>query len=146
MLRAGTQTHTKEQEHMRTTGWVTAGIMTVALTGTALAHHAMEYIEMESYTTARRGESVLHLHYDYMVDDAHWAIGAKTPVSSDPHGIAAGIEVMGSFDEPADNWSVLPGVYMPLGAPNITLKSGLEFGEADGADTTRANVTLLYRF
>jgi len=245
------------------------------LVGSASAHHAMEYIEMESYTTARKGESVFHLHYDYMVDDQDapaldhweftpgisygildrlmldvhthfakfgidhvvdeqrenygtngpspfmeaaaasvqyrviegwivdiavagtlevpfgrsarllgstdnvyagmlivgkefgehgnvtlnlgheeegeesdttWALGIKTPISADPHGIAAGIEVMGSFEDTADNWSVLPGVYMPLGAKNIVLKSGLEFGKADGADAMRANVTLMYRF
>jgi hypothetical protein len=38
----------------------------------------MEYVELESYSTARRGEFVFHLHYDYMVDDKdnpkldHW--------------------------------------------------------------------------
>jgi hypothetical protein len=245
------------------------------LAGSAMAHHAMEYIEMESYSTAKRGESVLHLHYDYMVDDADnpdldhweftpgisygitdrmmldvhthfagfgidhiadeeraqyepngpspfmeavagsvqyrvvedwlldiavvgtievpfnraetllgsednvyagmliigkdfgehsnitlnlgyeeegdesdtsWALGVKTPISADPHGIAAGIELMGSFEDTGDNWSILPGVYMPLGSRNITLKSGLEFGKADGADAMRANVTLMYRF
>jgi hypothetical protein len=42
------------------------------------AHHAMEYIEMESYSTAFKGEFVFHLHFDYMVDDQmnpsldHW--------------------------------------------------------------------------
>ena len=41
---------------------------------------------------------------------------------------------MGSLEEPGDNWSALPGVYMPPGARNITLKSGLEFGRSDGAD------------
>ncbi len=243
--------------------------------GVASAHHAMEYIEMESYSTAKRGERVLHLHYDYMADDRDnpdldhweftpglsygitarlmadvhthfaqfgpdhivdserqnfepngpspfmeavaaslqyrlvedwlldlavvgtvevpfsraekllgsednvyavlliigktfgehsnvtlnlgyeeegeeddisWALGVKTPLSADPHGIAAGVEVMGSFEDAADNWSVLPGVYMPLGADNVTLKSGLEFGESDGADAMRANLTLMYRF
>jgi hypothetical protein len=79
-------------------------------------------------------------------DDFHWAIGAKTPLTADEHGIAAGIEFMGSFEDTSDNWSVLPGLYMPLGAPNITLKTGLEFGKEDAADTTRANVTLMYRF
>lgn len=242
---------------------------------TVFAHHAMEYIEMESYTTAKKAECVFHLHYDYMADDKDnpdadhweltpgisygitdrlmldihthfanfgidhivdeeranyepngpspfmeaaagslqfrvtegwildiavagtvevpfsrsekllgsednvyagmliigkdlgehsnitlnfgyeeegdeddttWAVGMKTPISADPHGIAAGVEVMGSFDDTADNWSILPGVYMPLGAPNITLKTGLEFGEGDGADTMRANVTLMYKF
>ncbi len=253
-------------------------ILTVCLgllAGSVMAHHAMEYIEMESYTTARRGESVLHLHYDYMVDDndnpnldhweftpgisygildslmldvhAHfagfgldhivdeernrfepdgpspfmeaaaaslqyrvvenrlldialvgtlevpfsradellgsednvyagmlilgkdfgehsnvtlnfayeqegdendttWALGMKTPISADPHGIAAGVELMGSFEDTVDNWSVLPGVYMPIGDENIILKSGLEFGKSDGANAMRANVTMMYRF
>ncbi len=245
------------------------------LAGSALAHHAMEYIEMESYSTAKRGESVLHLHYDYMVDDRDnpnldhweftpgisygvtdrlmldihthfagfgidhivdeerenyepngpspfmeavagslqyrviedwivdiamvgtievpfhraeqllgsednvyagmlivgkdfgehrnitlnlgyeeegdesdttWALGVKTPISAAPHGIATGIELMGSFEDTGDNWSIIPGIYMPLGNQNITLKTGLEFGKSDGADAMRANVTLMYKF
>jgi len=79
-------------------------------------------------------------------DEMCWALGVKTPISDDPHGIAAGVEFMGNTEDPGDNWSVLPGVYMPLGAPNITLKTGLELGEGAGADTRRANVTLMYRF
>jgi len=249
-----------------------AGLLVV---GSAFAHHAMEYIEMESYTTAKRGECVFHLHYDYMVDDKDnpdldhweftpgisygildrlmldvhthfakfgidhivdeerenyepngpspfmeavagslqyrviedwlvniavvgtvevpfsrserllgsednvyagmlimgkdfgehsnitlnlgyeeegdenettWGLGVKTPISADPHGIAAGIEVRGSFEDTEDNWSILPGVYAPLGDQNITLKTGLEFGESDGADSMRANVTMMYKF
>ena len=245
------------------------------LAGNVFAHHAMEYIEMESYTTAKRGECVFHLHFDYMVDDEDnpdldhweftpgisygimdrlmldihthfakfgidhivdeerlnyepdgpspfmeavagslqyrviedwlvdialagtiempfsraekllgsednvyagmliigkdfgehsnitlnlgyeeegdendttWALGVKTPISADPHGIAAGIVVIGSFDDTSDNWSVLPGVYAPLGGQNITLKTGVEFGESDGADSIRANVALMYKF
>ncbi|MCP4134403.1 MAG: hypothetical protein GY754_25750 [bacterium] len=44
------------------------------------AHHAMEYIKMESYSTAKKGEFVAHLHYDYKVDNNkdpsldHWEI------------------------------------------------------------------------
>lgn len=248
-------------------------VVGLLVAGTVCGHHAMEYIEMESYATARAGEYVFHLHYDYMVDnhddpaedhwectpglsvgitdrvmldvhthfakfgsahiveserakyesggpspfmeaaaaslqvrvvqdrlvdiavigtievpfgraemllgsednvyagmlvlgrdfgahgnvtvnlgyeqegnetDTTWALGVKSPISSDPHGIAAGIELMGSFS--GDNWSVLPGVYMPLGVPNIVVKTGFEFGEADGAATTRANVTMMVRF
>ncbi len=43
-----------------------------------LSHHAMEFIELESYNTASKGEVVFHLHFDYMVDDKnnpdldHW--------------------------------------------------------------------------
>lgn len=246
-----------------------------AVAVSASAHHAMEYIEMESYATARRGASVLHLHYDYFVDDrdnpdldhweftpgisygiterlmadvhAHfagfgidhivadqraryasngpspfveaaaaslqyrlvadgrldvavvvgmevpfhraefllgcednvysgmlivgrtfgehsnltlnlgyeeegdedettWALGFKTPVSADPHGIAAGVEVRGALEDTGDNWSVLPGVYMPIASRHITLKTGLEFGQQDGADARRANITLMSRF
>jgi hypothetical protein len=241
----------------------------------ASAHHAMEYIEMESYSTARAGEFVFHLHYDYMADNTsnpredhweltpglsygvvnrlmfdihthfakfgsdlviedkredyqpfgtspmmeafatslqyrvtegwvldvaivgtlevpfqqaedllgsedlvyqgllivgrdfgehsnitfnlgrekegdeagtHWALGVKTPISADPHGIAAGVEFLASTEDVEDNWSVLPGVYMPLGARNIVLKTGIELGEGGGANTRRANLTLMYRF
>lgn len=244
---------------------------------TVFAHHAMEYIEMESYTTAKRGECTFHVHYDYMVDDVDnpkadhweftpglsygitdrlmfdvhthfakfgedhiveeeqenylstgsspfmeaaaatlqyrvtegspveiaisgtievpfdraddllgsednvyagklilsrdfgehgnicvnltyekegdedgtgWALGIKAPISADPHGIAAGIEVMSDFE--GEVWSVLPGVYAPLG-DGIVFKTGLEFGqEEDGdgntADTLRTSVSLMYKF
>ncbi len=245
-----------------------------ALIGSAHAHHALEYVEMESATTASRGEKVLHLHYDYMVDDrdnpdldhweftpgisygitdrlmfdvhthfagfgidhivddvradyepdgpspfmeavagslqyslvqdwlvdiavsamievpfnraetllgstdnvyggmliigrefgehsnltlnfgyeeegdesdTRWAIGLKTPLSDDPHGISGGVEVMGSFEDTGDNWSILPGIYMPVGN-RVILKTGLEFGKEDGADSRRANVTLMTSF
>ena len=262
---------------MRTFSITGLAAVVVALlpAGNAWAHHAMEYIEMESYTTARQGEVVFHLHYDHMVDDADnpgldhweltpgfsygimdrlmfdihthfakfgsdhvvsdppadfgetgpspfmeavaaslqyrategmivdaavsgtvevpfgrsedvlgsednvyagllilgrdfeghrnitvnlgyekegeedgfsWGLAAKTPISAETHGIAAGVELMGSFEEPGDNWSVMPGVYMPLGAQNITMKTGLELGKSDGADAVRANLTLMYRF
>ncbi|MCX7591573.1 MAG: hypothetical protein N2255_08100, partial [Kiritimatiellae bacterium] len=249
----------------------------LGLAGTlAWGHHAMEYIEMESYSTARRGEAVFHLHYDYLVEDsdnprldhweftpglsygltdwlmadvhthfakfgpehvveewraqfepdgpspfmeatavalqgrlpdtlpvhvavaltweipfhraervlgsedhlyagtlilsrdfgAHgnvcanityeregdadtwaWALGVKTPISRDPHGIAAGVEVMGDFE--GDRWSALPGVYAPI-SETIIMKTGLEIGrarnDAKWCETLRANVTLMYRF
>ena len=233
------------------------------------SHHAMEYIELESYPTARKGEFVFHLHYDYFVEDKdnpkldhweftpgisygildrlmfdfhthfskfglehvveekkaeyepfgpspfmeaaafslqyrftegwfiniagvltyelpyqrsrdlldgkevykatlvlakdfglhsnttlnltygkdgeeeikEWGFGIKTPISQDPHGIAAGVELIGDFD---GNISVLPGVYAPLGAENIIFKTGLEFGK--DLNSMRANVTLMYRF
>ena len=261
------------KKHM--TAATAALLLSLLTAGSAYAHHAMEYIEMESYTTARHGEVVYHLHYDYMVDDADnpgldhweltpgfsygimdrlmfdihthfakfgtdhvvparqadfgatgpspfmeavasslqyrvteglpvnvavsatierpfgrsedvlgsednvyagllilgkdfeghrnvtanlgyekegdedglsWGLGAKTPISPESHSIAAGIELMGSFEDAGDNWSVMPGVYMPLGAQNITLKTGLELGKSDGADAMRANLTLMYRF
>jgi hypothetical protein len=263
----------------RNTALLIVILVGLAAGGSAWGHHAMEYIEMESYSTARQGEFVFHLHYDYMVDNADnpgedhweltpglsygiadrlmvdvhthfakfgpdlvvedviaadslgkydsgtspmleaiatslqyrvtedwfldiavvgtvevpfskaedllgsddlvyeglliagldfgehsnitlnvayeregdddaasWAVGAKMPISDDPHGIAAGVEVMGQAEEVGDNWSVLPGAYMPLGAPNVILKTGLEFGKGNGQDTRRANVTLIYRF
>lgn len=42
------------------------------------AHHAMEFIDLEGYSTAHKGEWIIHFHYDYMVEDAdnprldHW--------------------------------------------------------------------------
>lgn len=61
----------------------------------ALAHHALEFIELESYTTARKGERVARLHYDYMSEDQndpqqdHWEL---TP------GLAYGITDRLMFD------------------------------------------------
>lgn len=262
---------------MQQRGWIAAVVAAGVIAGGAQAHHAMEYIEMESYSTARRGEKVLHLHYDYMVDDADnprldhweftpgmsygitdrlmvdvhghyagfgadhviderraefepdgpspfleaaavvlqarlteggpvdvavsgtweipfsraedllgsedmvyagtlilgrtfgehgnvtanfnyeaegdedewtWALGVKNPISADPHGIAAGVEVMGDFEGTA--WTVMPGVYAPI-SETIILKTGIALGqEQDDEDrwvnTSRANVSLMYRF
>jgi hypothetical protein len=52
----------------------------LACAGSVRAHHALEYIELESSTTTRKGEGVFHLLYDYMVDDEdeprldHWEL------------------------------------------------------------------------
>jgi hypothetical protein len=251
---------------------ICAAVIGYLLCGDGMAHHAMEYIDMESYTTARKGEFNLHIHYDYMVEqkdnprtdhweftpglsyglsgrlmaDVHthfakfgndllvqdeqdrfaptgpspfleavafslqlrltgnspvdvavagvyelpfersktlldgqevfegviiasrdmgehrnvcmnltfgkdgdedikeWAIGAKLPVSPDPHGVAAGLEILGSFEEIEESYSILPGVYIPVSGENVILKSGLEFGK--NLDSMRANVTFMYSF
>lgn len=53
-------------------------ITLLVMVGPLFGHHAMEYIEMESYRTAKLGEFVLHIHFDYMVEDKndstldHW--------------------------------------------------------------------------
>ena len=271
------QTQVKNMKRSKMRKIFLTGIAGLLVAGSAFAHHAMEYIEMESYTTAAKGESVLHIHYDYMVDDKDnsdldhweftpglsygitdrlmvdvhthfakfgighvvdeqveayepdgpspfmeaiaaalqyrltegsivdigiagtvefpfsraedllgsednvyaatlivskdfrqhgnvclniiqefegsehetaWALGMKNPISDDPHGIAAGVEVMGDFE--GDRWSILPGVYAPLGDEGTILKTGLEFGQekddSGTADTMRASVSLMYRF
>ncbi|MEN8153197.1 MAG: hypothetical protein ABFR75_04180 [Acidobacteriota bacterium] len=240
----------------------------VFISTTLFSHHAMEYIEMESYNTPFKGEFVFHLHFDYMVEnkmnpnldhweftpgisfgitdrlmfDAHthfakfgkdhltcadtdifgpmgpspfmeavafslqyrltkglpvniavaglfetpfsrsrelldgknvlegilivnyefaehsnitlnikhgidgnekfseWALGVKTPLSSNPIGIAGGIEVFGDFN---GDLSILAGIYFPLGSENIIFKTGLQFG---GEGSRRANSTMMYRF
>lgn len=234
-----------------------------------LAHHAMEYIEMESYSTARSGQKIFHVHYDYLVDnyansaedhweytpglsfgitnrlmvDAHthfakfgidhivndqqanftsqgpspfmeavafavqyrltegsfidvaiggvyeepfqrsrdlldgqrgfegililsrglgargsicanfrlgrsgeetvseWALGVRNPLTEDAHGIVAGVELLGDMN---GNWSLLPGVYFPLGDQNIVFKTGLELGK--DMNSIRANATLMVIF
>lgn len=46
--------------------------------GSVHAHHAMEFIDLEGYTTPSAGMAILHLHHDYMIDDRenpgldHW--------------------------------------------------------------------------
>ena len=81
-------------------------------------------------------------------DEWGWALGVKNPISADPHGIAAGVELMGDFE--GHRWSVLPGIYAPV-SETIILKTGFEFGrekteDGEWADTLRANLTMMYRF
>ena len=250
------------------TKYLILAVFTLAAPG--FAHHAMEYIRIESYTTAMRGQFVLHLHYDHMVEDKNnpyldhseftpglsygitsrlmidghfhvakfgmdhvlpefqdqyapqgpspfveaaafalqyrltegwpvdiavavvyeipfnrskelldgqqviegllilsktfsnhaniclnlkygkdgdetvqeWGLGFKTPLTSQSHGISAGIEILGDFK--SGDISVMPGVYMPLGAENIILKTGVEFGVNN--DSLKVNGSLMYLF
>lgn len=71
-----------------------------------------------------------------------FSVGAKTPITRDPHGISAGFEL--SFEDIGDipnTWSILPGVYAPIGE-NVIFKTGLQFGKI----SLRTHVSLLYRF
>lgn len=72
-------------------------IAATLLAGSTWAHHAMEYIELESYQTNRRGESLIYLQYDYMVPDGDepgldrweitpgWAYGLTDKLMFDIH-------------------------------------------------------------
>ena len=236
-----------------------------------LAHHALEYISLESATIARFGEAVFHLHYDYMIDDVddpqkdHWevtpglaygllpgvmadvhthfaqfgnhliaaekqssyapggpspflealaasvqfsiptgtnfktgaaltyefpfqrsrdlldgeevfagtiilsrelaqhrnltvnysrikdgdsvfsegGIGIRSPLTADEHGVAAGLEFLAANEGGSTSWTVLPGIYLPIGYQSI-LKTGLEFDE-DG-NATHLNLTFMTSF
>jgi hypothetical protein len=72
-----------------------------------------------------------------------YALGVKEALTGNAHGIAAGVEVLGDFEELADSWSVLPGIYVPL-CEQTLMKTGLEIGKDQ--DYTRLNVTLMHRF
>lgn len=76
-------------------------------------------------------------------DTQHWGIGIRESLTGQAHGTAAGIEVLGDFEDAEDSWSVLPGIYIPLNEQTI-LKTGFEVGK--DADYTRANITLMHRF
>lgn len=58
--------------------------------------------------------------------EGFWGMGAKAPLSADPHGVAGGIEVHGDFD--GDEWKVVPGLYVPL-ANEMQWKVGFSFGQ-----------------
>ncbi|MCK5599956.1 hypothetical protein KAI78_10055 [bacterium] len=105
-------------------------------------------------------EGILSLGYDfgthsnitinvkYGVDDgdsfSEWGLGFKMPLTADGHGISAGIEFMGDFEDINNSWSVLPGIYLPLGDEYTIFKTGLQMGK--DLDTMRVNATLLYTF
>lgn len=44
-------------------------VTVLMLQGFSLAHHSREYIELEGYSTAKQGQSVIYTHYDYFVPD-----------------------------------------------------------------------------
>lgn len=69
-----------------------------------------------------------------------WAFGIKTPLSSDPHGIAGGIEILGDYE---GSLFFLPGIYFPI--ETAIIKTGIGFGNSK-ATSLRANLTLMYRF
>ncbi len=103
-----------------------------------------------SYEFGAHGNACANLNYEREGDEDEWsgALGIKNTISADPHGIAAGIELMGDFN--GHRWSLLPGLYAPI-SETITLKTGIELGqekddEGHWAETVRANVTLQYRF
>lgn len=69
-----------------------------------------------------------------------WGFGIKNPLSSDPHGISGGIEIIGDYE---GSLFFLPGVYFPI--ENSIIKAGIGFGNKK-ATNLRANITLMYAF
>ncbi len=87
-----------------------------------------------------------NLTYEHEGSEGAWeyALAFKTPISADPHGIAAGIELLGDLEDIDRSWSVLPGVYIPIGSPQTILKAGVELSK--NLESTRAAVMLMHRF
>lgn len=91
------------------------------------------------------GNVTLNLTYgeEGSEDYQEYALGVRNALTDDPHGVAAGLEILGDLEEIEDAWSLLPGIYFPLNEQTL-LKTGLEIG--NGQDYTRANVTLMHKF
>lgn len=91
------------------------------------------------------GNVTLNLTYGEEGGDDYqdYALGVRNALTDDPHGVAAGLEILGDLEEIEDAWSVLPGIYFPLNEQTL-MKTGLEIG--NGQDYTRANITLMHRF
>lgn len=98
------------------------------------------------HTFGRHGSLTLNLMCELEDGEEEWSygLGIKNPISADPHGIAAGIEWLGEFDDFEDSWSIVPGLYFPLGTPDTIFKVGAEIGS--NMDYTRARFSLLYNF
>lgn len=76
--------------------------------------------------------------------DFEYALGIRTPLSADAHGVAAGIELLGDFDDFENSWSVLPGIYIPFGDPSTVFKTGFEMGK--NMEHTRYHFSVMYQF
>jgi len=86
---------------------------------------------------------LVNLHLEKDGDDvgAGWGLGLRSPLTSNAHGIAAGLEFLGDFE---GSYSILPGVYFPLGMQDLVFKTGLEFVPGEGV--MRSNLTLMVQF
>lgn len=73
-----------------------------------------------------------------------FALGVRTPISYDPHGVAISVEFLGEIEEGKINWFVLPGLSFPLGSESTIFRSGLGFGE--NMNNMRTNITIIHRF
>lgn len=89
----------------------------------------------------------LGLETDGSDHEGFWGVGAKAPLSVDPHGVAGGIELHGDFD--GDEWRIIPGVFLPVGH-DMQLKVGFSFGQEkdDGrwANTRQFTTAIMARF
>jgi len=95
------------------------------------------------------GNVVLNIGYEYEggEDEWSWGLGARSPLTDDPHGIAAGVEVHGDFD--GERWSVIPGMYIPL-RETTQLKIGFEIGrekdEGEWINSSRFSTAFMVKF
>lgn len=76
-------------------------------------------------------------------DYQEWGIGAREALSQSPHGIAAGLEIFGEFEDLEDSVRFLPGVYIPLNEQTV-LKTGFEIGAS--STYTHFHISLTHRF
>lgn len=99
-----------------------------------------------SKSFAEHSVVTLNLIYGVEGSDDHqeFALGVKTPLSANPHGISGGIEFLGDFDDFSDSWSVLPGVYIPVSGPETILKAGYEIGK--NAESTAISLSVMHVF
>lgn len=92
------------------------------------------------------GNVTLNLSYavEGSEDTSEFALAVKTPISDDPHGIAAGLEWLGDLEDFSGGWSIMPGVYIPLAGSATILKVGAAIGKH--ADSTKITVALMVPF
>lgn len=93
----------------------------------------------------QHGVIVLNLTAGWEGDEDYqeFALGVKESLTGDAHGVSAGVELLGSFDDFKDSLTVLPGIYFPLGQQAI-LKTGIEFGLDN--DYLRYSAIVMHRF
>lgn len=78
-------------------------------------------------------------------DESVFALGVRHPISADPHGPAAGLELLADLEDFSDSWTILPGIYIPVGSGDSTvLKTGIEMSE--DMDYLRVSVSIMHSF
>lgn len=110
------------------------------------AEEVYEGVLILSKPFGTHGNVTLNLIYGVEGSDDHkeYALGVKVPLSSNPHGIAGGLEILGELDDLSDSWSVIPGVYIPVVGEETIFKVGCEIGK--NADSTAISISIMHVF
>lgn len=93
-------------------------------------------------TIAANLVNVIEHDGDSYEHEQEWRLGFRSPITPNPDGIAAGLELEGNFDD--SDWFFMPAIYAPI-TGNAIFKTGLQMNAKEGK-AHRFHASLMYIF